>query len=877
MSRFIGASLLVLASLTFASIADAAAPPTGALPDLVRPTAYRLDFVVNPDAADFRGHTEIDAQLARATHEIFLHGKDLRVSRAVATAAGVQVVARYAQVDDSGVVRLELASELPAGPVTLRFDYRADFRTGAEGLYRAKVAGNWYVWSQGEPLDARRAFPGFDEPGFKTPFTVTVTAPRAMRAFTNTPETGLSSLGRMTVHRYAPTQPLPTYLVALGVGPFDVVEASIPPNAVRKQALPLRVIATKGQGERMQFALAEAPKLLGLLEDYLRIPYPFEKLDLLASPILGGAMENAALIGFDDSILLLDANAPQDQLRSFGEVVAHELAHQWFGDLVTPSWWVDIWLNESFAEWLGKKIGDRWRPDLGIATTLLTDAFYAMEMDALGGGRPMRQTITENRDVVSVFDSITYQKGAQVLSMVESYLGEEKFAQGIQLHLDRYQHGNASADDFFRSLSEAAADPKIIAAMRSFIDQTGVPLVTVTRAGQGLSLTQQRYRPLGIGPGTAQTWKIPLCVAAGGRRDCTLLENASGMLTASGAATGGTALMPNAAGAGYYRFRLDAGAWDALIETAPMLPAREALALADSVWADFAAGGSFARVLRTARLLGTNPDRLASLELAGRLQQLANTLLTPEQLPQYRRLMLSIYGPRLAAAGIELRAGAHAAEQASAQALRQSLLPVVALEGGDPELRARLATAAEAFLAGDTQAIDPAFRGTALRVAVQDRGVPFIDRLGAALAISGDPLFRAQAAASIGAADTPALARAALRVALAPGLQSYDIIEIVGGLARQPGARDTVASFVNANFKRVMKAYPGFARPTIVSIFEYGCAAEDVAKVRGYIEPKLAELGGGALELQRTTQRIELCVALKAAKGAEIAAAVSGL
>jgi aminopeptidase N len=871
MSRTMALLLVVLSRL-----AQGAEPPvpTGRLPDTIKPTAYRLALTVDPSKPEFSGRTEIDAVLARPTRTFFLHGKDLKVSAARVTAGGGPAVsARYTEVDDSGVARIDLPADLPAGKVSLSFDYTAGFRTGAEGLFRAEVAGNWYVWTQLQAIDARRMFPGFDEPGFKTPFTVTVTAPTALRVFANAPEAGQTPSGAMTVHRFAATQPLPTYLIALGVGAFDVVDATVPANSVRKQPLQLRVIATKGQLPRMQIAAREAPKLLELLENYFRIPFPYEKLDLLATPILGGAMENAGLIIFDDTLLLLDADAPLNQLRNFGEIAGHELAHQWFGDLVTPTWWTDIWLNESFAEWMGKRVGDRWRPDLGMRAAQLRDAFEAMSTDSLGGGRPIRQQITENRQIASAFDSITYEKGAQVLSMFESYLGPEKFAQGIQLHLKRYAHGNANADDFFGSLAEAARDPKVVPAMRTFTDQTGVPVVTVGAASGTVTLAQARYRPLGVEPAAAQTWMIPLCLSRDTSRVCTVLESASASIPAPG---GTSPLMPNAGGAGYYRFRLDAAGWDQLIAAASTLPALEALALADSLWADFAAGtGSFERVVAAARALSTNPERLAVLELGQRLKGIADTVLTAGQRPAYRKVMQSIYTPRLNALGIDVRPGAHATESPDRQFLRQSLVPLVALEGRDPQLRAKLAAAAAAYVGGDSRAIDPAFRGAALSVAVQERGVPFINELKGALVKSTDPLFRRQASLAIASADTSEQADAALRIALSPDIQSFDSLIIVLYLAAQPEARDAVIRFVEANFQPLMERFPGFARSQVVKFFDGFCTPEDIVKLEAYIRPKLAALGGGELELEQAKQRIGQCVALKKAKGAEIAAALA--
>jgi aminopeptidase N len=872
MLRLATITLAVLLSTATAQAADSAIPK-GLLPDTIKPTAYRIDLTVDPAKKDFSGHTEIDALLAQPTQTIFLHGLGLRVGKVEVKAGQTNVAAKYSEVDESGVARLDLPKELPAGKLTLTFDYSADFRTGAEGLFHAEVGGDWYAWTQLEATDGRRMFPGFDQPSFKTPFTVTVTAPKSAKVFANAPVASATPAGERTVHRFAPTKPLPTYLVALGVGPFDVIEGSIPPNDVRKTPLPWRVIATKGQKPRMQFAATETPKLVALHEKYFGIPYPYEKLDLLGTPLLGGAMENAGLIIQDDTLMLLDADAPMSQLRAYAEVTAHEIAHHWFGDLVTPVWWTDIWLNEAFASWMGKKIGNQWRPDLGIAASELQDALGAMNTDSLGKGRPIRQTITENRQIASAFDEITYEKGGQVLSMFESYLGADKFAEGVRLHLNRHRHGNATADDFFRSLGDAAGDPKIVAAMRTFTDQTGVPIVSVTETTRGITLTQARYRPLGIAPQPAQTWNIPLCIRAGATKSCSLFDKSSAVLPAI---AGNDPLIPNANGAGYYRFRLDAVNRDQVLAAAPTLPGKEAIAVADSIWADFAAGtGTFESVLEGARSLSQHSERLAVIELANRLTSLANTAFTPEQMTQYHKVMRSIYGRRFAELGLDPKPGAHRNEPVQKQAMRESLLPIVALEGRDPALRSRLSAAGQAVVDGDERAIDPAFRDTALAVAVQERGAPFMTKLRDALVKSSDPLFRRQAAFALASADTPETAAAAVELAFSPGMQSMESVQVVLYVSRQAGARDTAIRFVNQNFKRVTESFPGFARPYLIRIFSGECSAGDADKVDAWVKPKLAELGGGDLELEQAKERIGLCVALKNAKSAEISAALA--
>lgn len=864
--------LLALAASALAVPAFAQAVPLGRLPDTVRPTAYRIDLTVDPARADYRGHVEIDAQVKAPTRTIFLHGLGLKVARAEVVVGGKRMAAKYAEVDPSGVARLDLPGTVPAGKVQLRFDYSTGFREGAEGLFRAQVGGDWYAWTQMEPLDARRMFPGFDEPGFKVPFTVSLTVPARLKAFANTPEIATTTRAGWTTHRFAPSKPLPTYLVAVGVGDFDVRETSIRANAVRKEPLAFRVIGTKGQAGRMGTSLAEVPRIVDILEDYFGIAYPYEKLDFIASPVMGGAMENAGLILFQDTLILLGDTPPPSQLRSFGVVSAHELAHQWFGDLVTPSWWTDIWLNESFAEWMGNKAAQRWNPNLDIAAGEVAEAFGAMDTDSLGRGRPIRQAITRNDQVISAFDSITYLKGAQTVSMFEAFVGEASFRKGVQLHLNRYAFRNATAEDFFASVAEASGNPDVVPALRSFTDQTGVPLVTVRDATTGITLSQSRYVPLGIATDRmARRWQIPLCLSRGEGKTCTLLKEASTTLPPLSGTS--PALMPNAGGAGYYRFSLDDAGWDRLITAAATLPEREAMALGDSIWAEFAAGRiEFARVVRAAEGLARHPQRLPALELAGKLAGLANTTLADAELPAYRALMQRLYGGRAEMASFD---PAVPVADARTQGWRESLVPLLALQARDPALRATLKAAATRYLAGEADALAPVYRRSALAVTVQDGGIAAVDTLFAALKASQDPLFRAQAAAAIGAVEGADGIAHVQQLTTAPGLISRERTTILASLAFNRSARDATTAYIASNFKPVVESFPGFARAGIIGFFDGYCSRDAITRVEGLIRPNLAILGSGELELAQTKERIGQCAALKEAKGAEISAALA--
>ena len=346
--------------------------------------------------------------------------------------------------------------------------------------------------------------------------------------------------------------------------------------------------------------------------------------------------------------------------------------------------------------------------------------------------------------------------------MFEGYLGTNAFAKGVRLHLERHRYGNATAEDFFQALGDAAADPRVVPAMRTFTDQTGIPVVTVADGPQSLLLTQNRYRPLGVEATAAQLWMIPMCLSRGERQSCTLLEKKSAAAPPFDDST--HALMPDAGAAGYYRFSMDGPGWDRLIASGAEMPGREAMAVADNLWADFAAGTTnFDRVIAAARALSGNPERLAALALGYRLKDIADTMLTREQLPGYRRLMGSIYGPRLAALGIDVTSGAHSREPVQRRALRESLASLVALEARDPVLRAGMVVAARAYLGGNVHALDPSFRAVALQVAAQDGDDALLIQLKEVLLRTSDPQFKVDASIAIGSVETAASADASLK------------------------------------------------------------------------------------------------------------------
>ncbi|HCF24207.1 MULTISPECIES: M1 family metallopeptidase [unclassified Novosphingobium] len=856
---------------TQAALALAPVPP-GKLTDAARPTAYRIDLTIDPNKERFSGKVEIDAVLKDSARFIDLHGRDLKMGSAVALAGGKRYPARYFELDPSGVARLTFSEALPAGPVTLQFDYDAPFNSGPAGMFRVKVGEDWYSWTQFQSIDARAAFPGFDEPGFKVPFTVTLRTLPGQMAVSNAPQVSTTREGGMDVHRFAPTLPMPTYLMAFMVGPFASVSGTVPATPQRQAPLPIRIVTTKQNAAKMDFALQGTKGIVKHLEAYFGQAFPYPKLDQITTPILPGAMENAGADLYNDSILIMDEKASTSQKRTFGMVVAHELAHQWFGDLVTPAWWDDIWLNESFANWMGFRIGHEWRPNLNIRAGALAEGFNAMGTDALVAGRAIHQPIPTNAQIDEAFDSITYGKGGHVVAMIAGYMGDTKFRDGVRRYMAAHKYGNATSADFFRAMAEVSGDPRILPAMQSFTDQQGVPLVTFAADGKGgYSVSQSRYARLGA-QAPAIRWGIPLCVRrAASKQQCQLLDQASGSVRVAGRG----ALIPNAGGTGYYRFELPAAEWNALIAVADKLPGGEALALDDSLFASFQAGrASPDQLIAGAVKLAANPDSYASEAGVGSLEWFyRNGLLDADGEQGYRRLIRQLFAPKVAAMGFDPRAGAYAAEDPEKSQKRIQAVGKLAGAGHDAALRKKIGDAARAYLAGDTKALDPSWFGIGFEIVVEEGGLAAAKQLAEAGLASQDPLFRPNALGAVATSGKEDIGRWVLDSFTDSRLRRSERLGMIRGVVANKGTRDMGFAWLQANYQDLVAGGGGiFFASRLPGMVGGYCSAAKADEIAAFLRPKLAGKTG-ALELERTIERVRSCGVLKDARGAELSAA----
>jgi cytosol alanyl aminopeptidase len=869
--------------------------PVGKLGDAVQPVAYRLDLTILPEQTDFSGSTEIDVNIVAATTVIYLHGNGLKVSAAsLVTPSGDIYAAEYTQVDSTGVARLKFAKPVPAGSATLQFEYVAPFKTRSEGLYHTTVAGMSYAFTQFQPIDARRVFPGFDEPAFKTPFTISVTAKSQNVVISNAPVMSeeLTGDGNKRVV-FEATEPLPTYLIAFAVGPLDVVEGvPLPSNSVRDRTLPFRAAATSGKGERLRFVLDNTDPIVTYLEEYFAVEYPYPKLDLIASPEFGtGAMENAGAIIYGDALVLLNDNAAPEQRQRLGSTHAHELAHHWFGDLVTPKWWDDVWLNESFATWMGNKAAHAWRPEYQLDMVSLERALAAMNLDSRIAARQIRQPVENNLDIASSFDSITYRKGGGVLSMFESYLGEEGFRNGLRTHMRRFAYSVADVEDFMSSLAEGSGRPDVVSAFRSFIDQPGVPIVDValTCSDETASITlhQSRYLPVGSKGNSAQTWQLPFCVRYGSGqeiyKECMLLTGVDTAMPLESTACP-EFIMPNANGAGYYRFALDEAGWRSLMAGFDRLNEKEALVVADSLSAAYQANRiSTATLIVAFRTVAASPYAQVAMAPGKDLVRMSNTLASSDARAGVLELMRDLYRPRLAALGSisETPTDTAAVQQAL---FRTRLVDLLALDAEDPVLRADLAEQAGRYIrlgekdaSGiDETAVDPALVNTALAVGVQELGAPFVDTLIDRLVASSDAKFRTDAAVALGATDDAVLGERVRDLLSGDQLRSREPTKLAFALAGRPSQRRATFDWFRENESTFTAGMSHFARRWLPRMGIGFCTLRERDEVSEFFAPLVINWQGAERTLAEVLEGIELCAALHNAKSAEVDKYFSG-
>jgi aminopeptidase N len=715
----------------------------------------------------------------------------------------------------------------------------------------------WYAYTFFEPIDARRAFPCFDEPSFKIPWRLAIRVPRGQIALANAPETSRSDEAGFTRFEFAESKPLSSYQVAFVAGPFDVVEA----GTVAHAPVPLRFVVPRGRGAETAWAASALPRIVALLEEALGVPFPYEKLDVAAVPRFWGTMEHPGLLALGQPLVLMKAGEDTAARRREGaNVAAHELAHYWFGDLVTMAWWDDTWLAESFATWLDAKVTDAFEPAwrFGEEARAARRA-SAMDADALRSTKRVREPVRSRHDVEGAFDGpITYSKGAAVLSMAEAWLGEGKLQAIARRFLGDHAWKTATAADLYAA-AEAEAGRDAARVLRSFVEQQGVPRITAaSRCGQGpprLAVSQDRFLAEPPGVPAAGTWAVPVCVRYGvGRREartCAILDGPRREIPLDFCPAW---VFPNAGGTGYYLSRLPLAPAGLL----PRIGVAEKLALAADARLQAGAGDlPIPGALGLVPALAAENDPLL-VEASVAMAELAGPRGLPDrERSRHRRFLRVTYGGRAKALGFLPRPGDADGEGA----LRDVLVPLVAGYGEEATLAGEAAALVRRWLS-DRRWVPPEAAARALPVAARFADRDLFDRIVAAARAEEDRTWRHELLSALGLARDPELVRAALGLVLDGGFDLRDTAGILYAALGTREGREPAWDFLRRRFDDLTGGMRSDEVNDLVrAVGGAFCEPARRAEVAELLGPRVDVFDGAPRALGVALERIDVCAA----------------
>jgi aminopeptidase N len=745
------------AALTAALILAACAPHRDArqvLPPGVTPIHY--DISVVPDAANLRfgGTMGADIVLAEPMATLTLNAANLNFSKVAVDGAVAQPKIAYDQAAQRA--SLTFAAPLSAGRHRLSIDYTGRVEQQAQGLFAidydgppdAKGVGEKkrLLATQFESPDARRFAPLWDEPALKATFTLSVAAPKDLLVVSNMPAATTADLGNGLVKTtFQQTPKMSSYLLFMAMGDLERAHRMV-------GNVDVGVVVKRGSTAQAEFALDAAARLLPYYDDYFGTPYPLPKLDMVAIP--GGstefsAMENWGAILYFEKAVLVDAKVSSEEDRQNAFVtIAHEMAHQWFGDLVTMRWWDDIWLNEGFASWMETKATDHFHPEWSMWLQDQGGSDAAKDLDARSATHPVVVPVADARD--APFDTISYQKGQAVIRMVEAYVGEDSFRTALRRYMRKHAYGNATSDDLWAEVQAASGQP-ILAIAKSFTTQSGVPLVKVSLTDVDEDVIRLKQARFGVDreSQTWRTWNIPVRV---GRERQVLTPGHSLFFPYSYAVV-------NTGQTGYFRTDYDAGSFDRLSRDFARLAPADQLGVLDDSWALGEAGTEpLARWFALAGKLNPDANPIVWMQVANTLEAVDDLYDGDPRQAAFRGRARALLAPVWARIGWTPRAG----EPATAILLRTELIQAL----GQFDDAAVIAEAQARFARMDSDPLPAAIRGETLRVVASHADAATWERLHALAAASRNALEKQQFYTVLGAVRDPALARRTLDLAL---------------------------------------------------------------------------------------------------------------
>ena len=834
------------------------------LPGGVTPEHYTLWVAPDIAAATFRGKVDIRVRIEKPTAAITMHAAEITFDAVTIDAGGRSVTATVSENAKDEMVTFTAPAPLPAGTATIHVTYRGILNDKLRGFYLSKGAARNYAVSQMEATDARRAFPSFDEPAKKATFDISMTIAAGDMAISNgaqVADTPGPDPGTHTV-RFATTPKMSTYLVALLVGDFVC-------RSGESDGIAIRVCATPDKKDLTGFAMEAAQFEVKFFNDYFGIKYPFGKLDIIGIPdFAAGAMENAGAITFRERMLLVDeATASIGVRKSVASVIAHELAHQWFGNLVTMKWWDDIWLNEGFATWAANKPLAAWKPEWQMDVNAAEETQAALGLDVLRSTRAIRTKVETPAEINEVFDPIAYEKTSGVINMLEAFVGPEAFRKGVSAYLTRYSSSNAAGEDFWNEVTRVTEKP-VNGVMRSFVDQPGAPVLSVSTACVGgntkVTVKQRRFDGApGAKPSAPQAWSLPVCVKTdAGKTTCELVSDATQSFTAPGCG----AAMVNADARGYYITEYEPAAVAALATRKTPLTGAEKVSLLGDEWRLVRAGRhDVSTFLDLAAAFASDTTPAVTSDIAGRIGFVSGAIASESERAPLNAWIRATFAPALDAIGLDPAPG----DSDDVQTRRGVLMGLLG-GAGDERVRAKATALALSYL-DRVESVPPSLIGAALNIAAGAGDAALYDRMLAKMrASAATPDIYYRIFNALPAFRDPALVQRSLAFALTDEARSQDVPTLLTGL--MGGARgDAAWTFVQQRWDAITAKVGVFQGvPYIVGGLGGFCSTARANEVKAFFEahPEPA----AARSLRQAIERIETCAAIDARQSAPLTA-----
>jgi puromycin-sensitive aminopeptidase len=831
------------------------------LPRTIEPVTYRLEIEPNVGSATFSGTVDIDVVVHKPVTEIVLNAAELAISDVeVRTDAGNVVGCAVEFRDELEQVAFHPTAELPPGPCVLTCRFTGTLNDKLRGFYRSTYvdgAGETHTiaTTQFESVDARRAFPCWDEPDRKAVFEVTLIVERDVDAYSNSPIVEVQRVGDKNRVRFSPTMKMSTYLVAFVVGHLASTEP------VDVDGVPLQVVFTPGKRDLADFALTVGAFALRFFTEYFNIPYPGEKVDLIAIPdFAAGAMENLGCITFRDTALLVDpANASRAELERVAEVIAHELAHMWFGDLVTMGWWEGIWLNEAFATFMAALCVDAFRPSWETWVGFAPSREAALAIDGTHATRPIEYPVGPPREAEGMFDLLTYEKGCAVLRMLEQYIGADVFRSGVRTYLRQHAYANTVTSDLWDALEEASGAP-VRDVMDTFILQGGHPLVSLS----GDTVSQQPFSfgpvPAGMTSSIGSAWKVPLAVrslAVDGKPGAPVGRLVLGDTPVTVPEADAGLAVINAGGWGVFRTDYETDHRLALAGHLGELTALERANLVADTWAATLAGHTtLEEFLALAARLGLEADPTPWNPVAAALV-ISSRFAADHDLDPLHQAIAALFGPQFAALGFESRPG----EGDRTPTLRALAINILGTVGADPSVRAEAAARFDAspLGGGDGDPIPADVESSTLAVVAQLMRPGDYDALLARYRTAATPQEEVRSLQALSTFPNVELALRSFDLAMTE-VRSQNGYFVIAGLLANPVAGQVIWQQMTESWDDMLKRFPKNVHTRLVESIPAFCGDADFA--RGVVEfLHRHPLASGPRRVEQSIERLGVQVA----------------